>query len=52
MCRENYLQSRRNPKTFNRSEIEKVLIDWFSLHLSLERSKLTKDAILQEGIKN
>ncbi|MBK9993400.1 MAG: hypothetical protein WAS56_01950 [Saprospiraceae bacterium] len=52
MCRENYLQSRRNPKTFNRSEIEKVLIDWFSLHLSLERSKLTKDAILQVGIKN
>ena len=30
MTRENYLKSRRNPKTFNREEIEKVLIDWFS----------------------
>jgi len=43
MTRENYLKSRRNPKTFNREEIETVLIDWFSDVLGIEKSKLTKD---------
>lgn len=44
MARENYLKSRRNPKTFNRNEIEKVLTDWFSEAFDLEKSKLTRDA--------
>jgi len=44
MTRENYLKSRRNPKTFNRNEIEKVLTDWFSEAFDLEKSKLTRDA--------
>ena len=41
MTHENYLKSRRNPKTFNREEIEKVLIDWFSDVLCIDKSKLT-----------
>ncbi len=46
MTRENYLRSRRNPKTFNEKEIEKVLIDWFSNDLVIENSKLTRKARL------
>jgi acyl carrier protein len=44
MTRENYLKSRRNTKSFNKSEIEKVLIDWFSNDLDLDKSKLTREA--------
>lgn len=44
MTRENYLKSRRNPMTFNKNEIEKVLTDWFSNDLGLDKSKLTKEA--------
>lgn len=44
MTRENYLKSRRNPKTFNKNEIEKVLTDWFSNDLDLDKSKLTREA--------
>lgn len=44
MTRENYLKSRRNPKTFNKNEIEKVLTDWFSNDLYLDKSKLTREA--------
>ena len=44
MTRENYLKSRRNSKTFNKNEIEKVLTDWFSNDLDLDKSKLTRDA--------
>ena len=44
MTRENYLKSRRNPKTVNKNEIEKLLIDWFSNDLGLEKSNLTRDA--------
>lgn len=44
MTRENYLKSRRNPKTFNKKEIEKVLTDWFSNDLDLNKSKLTREA--------
>jgi hypothetical protein len=43
MTRENYLKSRRNPKTFNKNEIEKVLTDWFSNDLDLDKSKLTRE---------
>jgi acyl carrier protein len=44
MTRENYLKSRRNPKTFNKTEIEKVLTEWFSNYFDIDKSKLTKDA--------
>jgi hypothetical protein len=44
MTRENYLKSRRNPKTFNKKEIEKVLTDWFSNDLDLDKSELTREA--------
>ena len=44
MTRENYLKSRRNPKTFNKKEIEKILTDWFSNDLDLDKSKLTREA--------
>lgn len=44
MTRENYLKSRRNSKTFNKNEIEKVLTDWFSKDLDLDKSKLTREA--------
>lgn len=44
ITRENYLKSRRNPKTYNRREIEKILIDWFSDEFDLEKRVLTRDA--------
>lgn len=44
MTREHYIQSRRNPTTFNKNEIEKILIDWFSEDLLLDKSKLTRDS--------
>lgn len=44
MTRENYLKSRRNSKTFNRREIEKILIDWVSNEFDLEKRVLTRDA--------
>lgn len=44
MTRENYLKSRRNPNSFNKNEIEKVLTDLFSNDLDLDKSKLTRDA--------
>lgn len=44
MTRENYLKSRRDPKTFNKNEIEKILTDWFSNDLDIDESKLTKEA--------
>lgn len=46
MTRENYLKSRRNPKTYNDNEIEKVLTDWFSNDLGIDRTKLTREARL------
>ncbi len=46
MSREHYLKSRRNPKTYNKNEIEKVLIEWFSYDLVIDKSKLTRDASL------
>jgi acyl carrier protein len=44
MTRENYLKSRRNSKTFNKNEIEKILTNWFSSYLDLDKSKLTREA--------
>ncbi|QIH36999.1 hypothetical protein G6053_07635 [Sphingobacterium sp. DR205] len=46
MTSENYFKSRRNPKTFNKSEIEEILTDWFSNDLGIDKSKLTREAKL------
>ncbi len=46
MTRENYIKSRRNPKTYNDNEIEKVLTDLFSNDLVIDKSKLTREARL------
>ena len=48
MTRENYLKSRRNSKTINKNEIEKVLTDLFSNELGLDKSKLTREAKLKD----
>ncbi len=44
MTRENYVKSRRNPKTVNKNEIEKLLTEWFIDDLGLDKSKLTREA--------
>lgn len=44
MTTENYLKSRRNPKSFNKIEIEKILIDWFSNEFDIDKQLLTRDA--------
>lgn len=46
ITRENYINSRRNPATFNKNEIENILTEWFSSELLLDKSKLTRDAEL------
>ncbi|MCT4666176.1 MAG: hypothetical protein N4A45_13200 [Flavobacteriales bacterium] len=46
MTQEHYLKSRRNPKSYNEKEIEKVLIDWFSNDLLIDKSKLTRETRL------
>jgi hypothetical protein len=43
MARENYLKSRHNSKTFNKNEIEKILTDWFSNELGLDKNQLTRN---------
>jgi acyl carrier protein len=44
MTKENYLKSRRNQETYNKKEIENLLIDWFSKELYLEKNQLTREA--------
>jgi len=44
MTRENYFKSRRNQNTFNKKEMEMILIDWFSDKFALEKSELVRDA--------
>jgi divalent metal cation (Fe/Co/Zn/Cd) transporter len=44
MTRDNYLKARRNSKTFNKYEIEKVLTDLFATDLALDKSLLTRDS--------
>jgi hypothetical protein len=44
MTRDNYLKARHNSKTFNKSEIEKVLTDLFATDLGLDKSLLTRDS--------
>ena len=45
MTRENYLKSRKNPETFNKNEIRKILTDIFSNELFIEKSKLGNEAM-------
>lgn len=47
MSRENYLKSRRNSKTFNKQEIEKILIDWLSHDFNIDKSELPRHATFQ-----
>ena len=42
MTREQYIRSRNNPETFNRSEIEMILITWYSQEFEL--SNLTRES--------
>jgi len=42
MTREQYIRSRNNPEKFNRSEIEMILITWFSQEFEL--SNLTRES--------
>lgn len=44
MTREHYVQSRRNAKSFNKNEIEKIVRDLFSNHLDVDKHKLTRAA--------
>jgi hypothetical protein len=44
MKTENYLNSRRDNLSYNRNEMEKVLTDWFSSMLAIDKSNLTRDA--------
>ncbi|MCG8410060.1 MAG: hypothetical protein MI739_02120 [Bacteroidales bacterium] len=44
MTRENYFKFRRNSKSYNDNEIERVLVDLFSHELVIDKSKLTRDA--------
>jgi len=46
ITQENYLKSRRDPSTFNDKEINELLKDWFSNHLDLDKSKLSREAKL------
>ncbi|MBL4755072.1 MAG: acyl carrier protein [Flavobacteriales bacterium] len=46
ITQENYLKARRNPSTFNEKEINELLKDWFSNHLKLDKSKLSREAKL------
>jgi ribosomal protein S13 len=44
MTRENYQKVRRNPKTYNKAEIENVITDLFADFYSLDKSKLKREA--------
>lgn len=46
MTQENYLKARRNSNTFNENEIEKLMTDFFSNSLYLDKSKLTRDSLI------
>lgn len=48
ITREHYLQSRRNPDSYNEHEIDQILEDWFVSDLGVKRSALRKDAQLFE----
>ncbi len=44
MTRENYVKSRRHPKTFNKYEIENILREWFSNEFDIDKKKLNREA--------
>ena len=44
MVCENYIKSRKNPMTFNESEIDDVIIDLFHTYLDIDKSILNKKA--------
>lgn len=44
--RENYSKVRRNKNSINKNEIEKIIIDTFSIELDLDKTELTRDALL------
>lgn len=46
MMRENYVKSRRNSKTINKNEIDKILEDWFVEFLDVRKSELSREAQL------
>jgi hypothetical protein len=44
ITRQHYLLSRRDQNTFNKAEIEILLVDWISKYFALDKNKLTRDA--------
>lgn len=40
LTREHYFKSRKNPLTFNKNEVEKILTDWFCECFGVEKSEL------------
>ncbi|MBD1422620.1 acyl carrier protein [Sphingobacterium chuzhouense] len=46
ITKENYVKSRRNPKTYNKNEVVNLLIGIFSENFGLDKSKLTREARL------
>lgn len=45
MARENYLKSRKNPRTFNKKEIKQKIIELFSADLGISPNSLADDSI-------
>lgn len=46
MIRENYVKSRRNSKTINKNELDKILENWFIDFLGVRKSELNREAQL------
>jgi hypothetical protein len=44
ITRQHYLLSRRDQNTFNKAEIESLLIDWIGKCFAVDKKKLTRDA--------
>jgi hypothetical protein len=44
MTRENYIKSRTDPSTFNKTEIEKLLTDWFCKEFDLVKNDLKRES--------
>lgn len=44
MTRENYVKSRRNSKTINKNELDKIIGDWFVDFLGVNKSELIREA--------
>lgn len=44
MRRENYLKSRTNPSTFNKAEIENILVEWFCKEFDLDKKDLNRES--------